>query len=145
MISEITENNTVEMYHKETHIYSSGSPLTGWVVNETWWTFQQGSSSSLFCRRSSWKVQTWIKTFTFWLCPSCISSVGHSVRHPSRCPDSCFREVAVAQEMPQLWVSTSWHLLEKVSVGQQGSWSCPAPSCWSRTPSSEVGNVEKFP
>ena len=61
------------------------SPLTDWVVRGTWEMIQQGSSSSLFCRRPLWAVVAGAGVSTLWCCPSSISSVDHNVAHSPRC------------------------------------------------------------
>ena len=66
------------------------SSLTGWVVEETWQTIQQRSSSSLFCRRPLWAVLAWAGMSTLWCCPSSISSADYGVAHLPRCPEGWF-------------------------------------------------------
>ena len=98
------------------------SALTDWVVEGTWGTIQQRSSSSFYCRRPMWTVLALAGMSTFWYCPSCISSADHGVTHPPRCPEGWFwRGCRGLWHAGTMRVSISRQLPEELPVDPQGS------------------------
>ena len=116
------------------------SPLAYWVIRRTWWTIQQESSSSLFCRRPLWAVPAWARMSTH--CLSSTSSADQGSIHLPRLQDD-FGDQGCCGTWHATWikwVSISWHLPEEIPVGPQRSGSCSAPSC----SCAQIGDAGKF-
>ena len=79
---------------------------------------------------------------TLWYCWYSISSIDHSIANPQRCPEGWFwRGCCGVWHASTMLVSLSSELPEEVPVDPQGTWSCPATSCWSCAPSRRCREV----
>ena len=76
------------------------SPLTDWVVGETWRTIQQRSSSSRYYRRPFWVVLAWVRISFDVVHPVCSLPTTASPTFQDSLEDG-FEETVVAWGMPK--------------------------------------------
>ena len=101
-------------------LFSSGQLrlLTDWVLWGTWWTIQQRSSSSHFCRMPSWTVLAWVRCPLFYVVhPAFSLPTTASPTFQGTLKDGFKEAVYVEWHARTMRFSVSGQLPEKISCG----------------------------